>query len=477
MDYDAGHGGADGAADLAVRQSIARSSLATLVGLVPHYLAFYLLGSPLWTETISEWIMAHTPSRYAVAILQSMGPWAKPFAMTGALATLGFTVFVTMPLRWFGAVVAGLGLGYLFGYHSWVGQLSFWVPVAVVMGWRGAPESVGRRRFLSSAVMGLGVAAVAVESYVRNEVQAAQAVAPVTLFPFEPPKERFYPGLVRKAVTPVPQFYGMSKNTVDPAIHPNEWRLKITSDGRVLKEFRYDELLSLPRTERYVTLRCVSNTLKSDLMGTAAWSGIRLAQLVDRSKLPAGIVEAAVIGADGHGDSLRIEYAFSDETLLALGMNGKTLDRTHGFPCRLLAPRYYGFKQVKWIAEIAFVSAPYYGTWPKMGYTKEPVVHIASHIDHVEQAGGQLRVGGVSFAGTRGIQAVEVRADSGAWVRATLEQTLSSYTWTRWVAELPVAKATVVEARAQDGRGHWQEAVEGPLFPDGVTGPTIRRVT
>ena len=39
--------------------------------------------------------------------------------------------------------------------------------------------------------------------------------------------------------------------------------------------------------------------------------------------------------------------------LLALRMNGTTLDRTHGFPTRLIAPRYYGFKTVKWISEIA----------------------------------------------------------------------------------------------------------------------------
>ena len=460
----------------AVKRAIQTSSLATLLGLVPHYAAFYFFGSPLWTETIAEWIMAHTPSHYAVPLLQTLGAWAKPFAVTGALASLGFLVFLALPLKWLGPALAAIGLAYVFQYHSWLGQVSFWLPVAWASARQPATPVVGRRRFLGSAVMTAGVFGVALESYAREQALARRATHPVALFPFQQPAERFGAGLVRKAVTPVPEFYGMSKNTVDPAIHPATWSLRITVDGREVKRFRYEELLALPRVERYVTLRCVSNTLKSDLMGTAAWSGIQLGQLMDRGALPPGIVEAAILGLDGHGDSLTLDYAYGGETLLALGMNGFTLDRTHGFPLRLLVPRYYGFKNVKWISEIAFVSRPYFGTWPKLGYTREPVIHIASHIDRIQKLGDSWKIAGVSFAGTRGIQAVDVRADEGPWIPAELEAPLSAYTWTRWIATVPGSAAKQIEARAQDSQGRWQESSEGPLFPDGVTGPTVRRL-
>jgi DMSO/TMAO reductase YedYZ molybdopterin-dependent catalytic subunit len=277
-------------------------------------------------------------------------------------------------------------------------------------------------------------------------------------------------------VTPTVEFYGMSKNTVDPSPDPRTWRLKITVNGRTLREVGYSEMRALPRTERYVTLRCISNTLKSDLMGTALWSGVRLDELVVRSRLPGDVREVAIIGVDGHGDSLPLEFAFCEQVLLAIGMNGKTLDRTHGFPIRLLCPRFYGFKNVKWIGEIAFTSDSYFGTWPKMGYTKDPVVHTASHIDRVMNSGAALAVGGVSFAGDRGIRRVIVRADGGDWVEAELEAPLSPYTWTRWRATLPVQAAKQVEARAMDGLGNWQDPQEGPLFPDGVRGPTVKRL-
>jgi DMSO/TMAO reductase YedYZ molybdopterin-dependent catalytic subunit len=270
----------------------------------------------------------------------------------------------------------------------------------------------------------------------------------------------------------------MSKNTVDPAPDPSTWRLKITADGSTLREVSYADLLSLQRTSFYSTMRCVSNTLKSDLMGTAQWTGVRLAQLIDPRSARISIAEVAVVGIDGHGDSLPPAFAFSDSTLLALGMNGKSLDRTHGFPLRLITPRYYGFKNVKWISEIALVSRPYFGTWPKMGYTKEPRVHTGSYIDRVVRDGAQLRLGGIAFAGDRGIARVQVRAGQGPWFDATLEEPLSPLTWRRWMAAIPAgAEAQQVEARAMDGDGAWQAGAESPLFPSGVQGPTIRRLS
>jgi len=451
-----------------------RVPLAVLLGLLVHYLCFYTLHTPLWTETIAEWIMARTPSRYAVFFLTTLGPWAKPFAMTGGLAVLGFAASIaTLIHPLFGAIPTALALGWAFDYWSLLGQLSFWLPAILVLVPLAIPKLNRRREFLT---MLTGFTAVALESYARNRQLAQHANQPVDLFPFQPPQENFGRGLVRKPVTPIPEFYGMSKNAVDPALDPSEWRLRISMDGHQTRQISYAELLSLPRIERYVTLRCISNTLQSDLMGTAAWSGFFLSQIIDRNQLIPGIVEIAVVGVDGHGDSFPIDYAFSEEALFALGMNGKTLDRTHGFPIRLLTPRYYGFKNVKWIGEIAFVSKPYVGTWPKLGYTKQPLIHTASHIDRVRKEDDAIQVGGVSFAGVRGIRKVELRADEGPWHDATLEKPLSPYTWTRWVGTLPVAQAEVIEARAQDDQSHWQESIEGALFPDGVTGPTRRRV-
>lgn len=460
-------------------QAIRWASFATLVGIVFHYALFYVAGVPLLTETIAEWIMARTPSRYAIYILAFFGAWAKPFAVTGGLATLGALLWLTRFRWWLGLPLAALALAAL-PYRHPAGLVAFFGPALVTLyATRNSTLPTARRHFLLASIMSLGTVAVALESYLRNEAFARLAVKPVPLFPFTPPveKEPFAPPLVRKAVTPIAEFYGMSKNTIDPLIQPDTWRLKITIDGRLVRQFRYAELLSIPRQERYVTLRCISNTLQSNLMGTALWSGFRLDQLITRDQLPSHIVEVAVIGVDGHGDSFPIDYAFSDQTLLALGMNGQTLDRTHGFPVRLLTPKYYGFKNVKWIGEIRFVTRPYTGTWPQMGYTKEPVIHTCSFLDKAMKVEAGIAVGGISFAGVRGIRAVRIRIDNSTWIPAQLETPLSAFTWTRWRAVISVSTAAVIEVQAQDGQGNWQAQFESPLFPNGVDGPTVRRVS
>lgn len=63
-----------------------------------------------------------------------------------------------------------------------------------------------------------------------------------------------------------------------------------------------------------------------------------------------------MIGGEGHGDSLTLDFAFSDEVLFAVGMNRKTtFSRTHGFPARLPAPRYNRLKSGKRTGEVALV--------------------------------------------------------------------------------------------------------------------------
>lgn len=464
------------------------SSLATLAGVALQFGLFYLLGWPLLTDQIAEWIMARTPYNYALPIMEALGEWAKPWAATGGLAALGFVMFLARAAaswRLWGGLGFGAGgilaVAVFTGYPDRWMTVGFLAPALAVLAWtaqspRALPAVTGRREFLLAA----GVFVVAGEAWQRERLFARRAVAARDLFPFPVPPgaEQFAPGLARPLVTPVDKFYRMSKNPVDPVIDPREWKLKITLDGRPIRELGYAELLGLPRRERWVTLRCVSNGISASLMGNAYWSGFFLSQICDRAAIPSNVVEVAFIGMDSHDDSLSLDYAFSDELLFAVGMNGQTLNRTHGFPLRLLAPRYYGFKSVKWLSEIRFVTQPYFGYWPtNQNFTKEPVIHTMSHIDGVRREGARLLLGGIAFAGTRGIRQVQVRPGGGDWRDAELEQALSSYSWTRWKGDLLTPDAKIVEARALDGEGRWQAVKETPFFPDGVAGPTRKKLS
>ncbi len=420
---------------------IREASLVSLIVAAINYAGFYLFGWPLLINEIAEWIMAHTPNAWSIGILESLGDWAKPFAMTGGLAVLGTAIWLVLTVA------------------------------------RAPKFTGGRRQFLTAALMAGGTAGVALESYLRNRILAKRSDTTMDLRRFSPPPDSFAPGLARPNVNTIEQFYVMSKNTVDPVLDPDRWRLKITVSGRIIRELTFRDLLSVPLHDRYQTLRCISNTLKSDLMSTAYWTGIRLEQLIARRDLPEGMREMAVIGADGHSDSFAVDYAWSPEPLFAIGMNGRTLNRQHGYPLRLLAPRYYGLKHVKWISEIAFVDESYTGTWPKLGYTKEPVIHTCSFIDRIRREGTRIIAAGASFSGHGAIHQVQVRAGRNPWVSAILDTPLSDYSLTRWRVEVDSPPgADVLEARAMDSTGSWQADRESPIFPDGVAGPSIRRI-
>lgn len=143
-----------------MKTPIERGSLATALGLLVHYLCHYLFAVPLFTEIIGEWIMARTPNTYSVLLLETMGPWAKPFALTGGLFALGFAMTI-VALSWRYIAILPVAAAYylLFGLAS----PTFWLPALAAL-WFAAPRvetfSPSRRRLLS-AVMSSTTIAVA----------------------------------------------------------------------------------------------------------------------------------------------------------------------------------------------------------------------------------------------------------------------------------------------------------------------------
>ena len=49
---------------------------------------------------------------------------------------------------------------------------------------------------------------------------------------------------------------------------------------------------------------------------------------------------------------LPADFAADPRTLLALQLNGETLNLDHGFPCRIIAPNRPGVLQTKWVTSL-----------------------------------------------------------------------------------------------------------------------------
>jgi hypothetical protein len=82
-------------------------------------------------------------------------------------------------------------------------------------------------------------------------------------------------------------------------------------------------------------------------------------------------------------------------------------------------------------------------------------------------------IGGIAFAGDRGISKVEVSVDGGkTWEQAVLKPPASELSWALWAYEWhPQGPgAYTIYARATDGNNDVQVAVQSGPFPAGATG-------
>ncbi len=331
-----------------------------------------------------------------------------------------------------------------------------------------------RRAFLRKAA--LWTAGVAVLGYgARLVVQTASST---------PSRSYSQPGVLSSMVTPTDRFYIVSKNIVDPEVSAGAWVLRM--DGLVDRPslFTLEDLKALPGVEEYVTLTCISNPVGGQYISNALWKGVPLRDILERAGVKPGVRKVAFHAADGYSDSITLEQAKKPEVLIAYQMNGQPLTREHGFPARLLVPGLYGLKSVKWLTRIEPVAEDFQGYWQVRGWSDTAVVKTMARFD-VPVDGAQLplapaALGGVAFAGLRGVQRVEISADGGvSWQPAVLEGPLSPYTWVIWTAswQPPGYGPLTLMVRAVDGTGEVQAAQVRGSIPDGASGYHKIRVT
>jgi DMSO/TMAO reductase YedYZ molybdopterin-dependent catalytic subunit len=274
-------------------------------------------------------------------------------------------------------------------------------------------------------------------------------------------------------------FYRIDTSLLTPRLDVANWRL--TVDGMVERPFTLDyaELLAMPLIEHYVTIACVSNEVGGNLVGNALWRGARLRDLLDRAGVQDGATQ--IVGRSFDGWTAGFPTAWLDapdrEALVAVAMNGAPLPAEHGFPARLIVPGLFGYvSATKWLTNIQLTTLEAFnGYWVPLGWAKEAPILTQSRID-VPGSGASLSPGpqpiaGVAWAPDRGVAAVEVQVDEGAWAPAELSTPISDATWVQWVYRWDATMgAHTLRVRATDGDGEVQTDQVTRPPPDGARG-------
>ena len=287
-------------------------------------------------------------------------------------------------------------------------------------------------------------------------------------------------------VMPNDRFYRIDTALITPNVDVASWSMKVTGMVDHPVTLTYDQLVQLPIIEQYVTIACVSNQVGGDLVGNALWRGVPLRTVLDMAGVQNGATQLVGRSVDGFTVGMPTEWVMDQSRvpMIAVGMNGEPLPRTHGYPARLIVPGLYGYvSATKWLAELQLTTLEAFDAyWIPLGWAKEAPILTQSRID-LPSNGASLRAGPVTIAGVawapdRGVSKVEVliTAESAGsatppWQAARLSTPISKSTWVQWLVDWSATSGVyTIEVRATDGTGEVQTADHSDPAPDGARG-------
>lgn len=351
----------------------------------------------------------------------------------------------------------------------------------------GVPVNDSRRRFIGMAGAA-GVAALTAGVVGRRLTASPPPVPTGSIGPVSRPalvpgsEHAFALDGITPIVVPNREFYRIDTALVVPRVDLGRWTLQVSGLVDHPLSLTYDDLLGMELVEDHVTIACVSNEVGGGLVGNARWTGVRLAEVLERAGVQPGATQLVGRSVDRFTVGFPPEVVFDGrEPLIALAMNGDPLPAAHGFPARLIVPGLYGYvSATKWLSQIELITWDGFDAyWIPRGWAKEAPVKTQSRIDvpRSRVTPGATTVAGVAWAPLHGVAGVEVSVDGGDWVPGEITEALSSHAWVQWKATVDLAAGDrLVTVRATDGTGYTQTPDRVPPRPDGATGHHTVRI-
>lgn len=295
-------------------------------------------------------------------------------------------------------------------------------------------------------------------------------------------------------LTPADQFFYIQHYN-RPEVDASTWRLKLTGLVHKPTDLTLSDLQSMKAVDLVNGYECSGNSGRAfqGLSSNGRFTGVRLRDVLKRAGVDDKAREVVFFGTDrGMEDvvfrqqtlkveqqfarSITLEHAMAPDPILAWALDGKPLDRNHGFPLRLIMPGWYGVANVKWLSEIHLqedrflgnFQARWYRTVRAVGGSGDPAdpetqfvetevtkMHVKSVVARVRKSGGGYQVLGFVLNDGTPIRSVEVKVDDGPWQRATLDPSNTQYSWKlfTWTWENATAGEHTIVSRATDANG------------------------
>src|SRR4051794_16713599 len=148
-----------------------------------------------------------------------------------------------------------------------------------------------------------------------------------------------------------------------PDVDEETYRLRLDGLVENKKPWTLDELYALPQETQITRHVCVEGW-----SAIGKWSGVRLSEFLSRIGADTRAKYVHFVCAEGYSTSIDMPTALHPQTQMTFKFDDAILPQKYGFPMKVRMPTKLGFKNPKYVMEMAVTDKYLGGYWEDQGY-------------------------------------------------------------------------------------------------------------
>jgi sulfoxide reductase catalytic subunit YedY len=153
-----------------------------------------------------------------------------------------------------------------------------------------------------------------------------------------------------------------------PDSRAETWSFEISGLVEQPIVYNWNQFMDLQREVQVSDFHCVTGWS----VYKCTWEGIKLSALLNLVGVKPNAQHVKFYSGDGvYTDTLTLEQARLDDVLVVSLLDGKPIPKQLGGPVRLIVPRMFAYKSVKWLQGIELMEKEEDGYWIVRGYAKD----------------------------------------------------------------------------------------------------------
>ncbi|RBW70697.1 molybdopterin-dependent oxidoreductase [Bacillus taeanensis] len=156
--------------------------------------------------------------------------------------------------------------------------------------------------------------------------------------------------------------------TEKPIFTEKTWNFTVSGLVDEPLTFTWNDFLKLKRKVQVSDFHCVTGWSVYNV----TYEGIPLSTFLAMGGVKERAKYVKLYSGDGvYTDTLSLDQAKMDDVMVAVLMDGKLIPSDFGGPVRLIVPKMYAYKSVKWLVGIELIDYPHLGFWEVRGYDND----------------------------------------------------------------------------------------------------------